>query len=300
MDENTLGENPDPAQKKSDLITLLEGIDWNEVWRYRMTRWFSTLNDDVGDPFRHQREMQRSLPVSIRRKAIERVRGRIEGAGIRPGNRVLVVGGDPALFAVPLAKMDCMVTAVDPSHSFATVMGESPLDQESLPVEIINKRWDEVSPGELQEKYDIVVASYALWTTDIRAAIEKMGAVAGSVCLFWYLTPPVWAQVMGEIWKKVHGMEFRFAPTAECLFQVLLQKEIFASISVEEVGSTQFYTNIGEALETFRNCTQFTNVCQDNVVRNFLRSRLTLADNGFTLRGRSYDAKIWWKSRDQT
>ena len=298
MGDNTLGREMDPFAG-NDFYDLVDGIDWNEVWGYRMARWFSTVNDEEGDPFRHRGVKQGVSPVNIRRMVNERIKTRIAETGIQPGEGVLVIGGSP-VFAETLAKMGFMVTAVDPSHTMSAVMRDSPPDAGSHPIRVIDKRWGEVTLDELQEKYDIVVASHALWMTDIGSAIEKMNAVAGSVYLFWYLTPPVWAQVMGEIWKKVHGRTFCFAPTAECLFQVLMQKEIFANISIEEVGSDHFYANIGEALEAFRICTQFSEVCQDNVVRNYLRTRLTLANSGFTLRGRSYDAKIWWKSCDRT
>lgn len=294
MADNILGNKKDqPAG--NDLPDLIDSIDWNEVWRYRMTEWFSTLNGSEGDPFRHRGETQESLPVNARRKVKELVKARIAEIGARPGDSVLVIGRGSNLFAVPLATMGCRVTLVEPSPAMKT----SPPDAATIPIELIEKRWEEVSLDELQEKYDVVVASHALWMIDIGPSIGKMDAVAGSVHLFWYLTPPVWAQVMGEIWKKVHGREFRFAPTAECLYQVLLQKDIFASISIEVVGSNQFYANIGEAVETFRTCTHFTEACQDNAVRSFLRTRLTLADSGFTLRGRSYDAKIWWRHTDQ-
>jgi len=299
MDDNILGGKKIPIAE-NDFYNLVGRIDWNDIWRTRMAEWFSTINGSEGDPFRHWGMKLGLSHLSARRNVNGLIKSRIAETGIQPGESVLMIGGGPHMFAETLAKMGCRVTVVESSPEMTKVLKDPPAGTTTFPIGVIDKQWEDISLDELQEKFDLVIALHTLWMTDIGAAVEKMNAIAGAVHLFWYLTPPVWAQVMGEIWKKVHEKEFRFAPTAECLYQVLLQKKIYANISIEVAGSNLFYATIGEALEAFRICTQFSEVCQDNVVRNYLRTCLTLADSGFTLRGRSYDARISWKRREKT
>lgn len=121
-------------------------------------------------------------------------------------------------------------------------------------IKVIRSRWEDIPVSELTPPYDLVIASFSLSMLDIWESVNKMNDLAGgSVYLFWFLTSPVWARVMHDLWERVHGSIFHFGPTADCLYQVLLQNNIYANLVPEPLPHTHIYSTIDDAVEDFMN-----------------------------------------------
>jgi SAM-dependent methyltransferase len=275
-------------------ISIADTLNWNEEWERRYIRHLATVSSkDCGEYWKNPRNVQRVIKRGTfpARQASHQLK-QIE---IPESASVLDIGSGTGTLAIPLAKRGCSVTAVEPSKAMIDSMLRCQSKLKSPDIKTINKSWEDISPDEL-ETYDVVIASYSLTMKDIADAVRKMDLVSrGSVYLFWYLTPPAWAQIMQNLWPRVYGSPYYFKPTADVLFQVLLQQKIFPNMEVEIGSHSPVYSALGEAADDF--CARMN--CKDDrarrIITDYLRQHMKWDEKGWELRGDSWNARIWWK-----
>jgi len=274
-----------------------ESIDWASVWRNRMERQNAVKNYCRKEGFWASPETVRRYFPLPRGGIPKHIGKKLAGMGIPEGARVLDIGAGSGSLAVPLAKRGCAVTVVEPSAAMRDLMAGYAAKEQVTGIRVIPKTWEETDPDELGEPFDLVIASHSLSMPEIRPAIEKMArASKGSVYLYWFLTPPVWARVLAELWPKVHGAKYYFGPTADVLYQVLLQMGIFANLAPEEQAHPQEFASLGDATKDFARRMNTTDPGAKRIITGHLRTRLTLMNGGYTLRGTWQQAKIWWNA----
>lgn len=273
----------------------LDHVDWNEIWMERKKRNLSTKNYLTGEEFWNDpRNVQQRYGDTARHA--ERVKRQLSFLAAPEGAKVLDIGAGAGTLAVPLAKAGCEVCAVEPSSAMIQALEEYRLKENAREIRIVRKRWEDVVPEELDGPFDLVIASYSLTMLDMGASAAKMNAVSGgSVYLFWFLTPPPWARMMEDLWQPVHGSPYFHEPMADCLFQLLLQRGIYPNLTAEKVCSPQPYQTLGEGVDDFRSQMNAYESRQENLIRNYLRTHLTMSRAGLCLRGESWNATIWWK-----
>ncbi|MGB7788606.1 class I SAM-dependent methyltransferase [Methanoregula sp.] len=131
---------------------------------------------------------------------LEKMDGRLKALHIPAGARVLDIGGGSGALAIPLAARGCEVTVIEPSAAMREELEKNLASSGAGPLVVIPSRWEDVSPNELGEPFDAVIASYSLSMVDIGEALEKMYACCrGTVHLFWFLTPPAWERVSRDL-----------------------------------------------------------------------------------------------------
>jgi len=272
-----------------------DNIDWNQVWKDQKIRHLGVQNyqgsDEFwSDPRNIQRVYQRFPSRSLR------VKKQMEGIEIPEGGKVLDIGAGPGTLAIPMAKMGCQVTAVEPSAAMREVMMRCQERMKVRGIQVLAMQWEDVNPGDLEE-YDLVIASFSLSMVDIGAAIDKINRVSGgSVYLYWFLTPPVWADVLSVLWPRIHGVPFYFEPTADVLYQVLLQKNIYADFHPERNIHSHLYQNLGDAVDDYAARINCADERQRKIIRDYLRRKMAYVETGFSIRGESWNAKICWKN----
>ncbi|MDD5419548.1 MAG: class I SAM-dependent methyltransferase [Methanomicrobiaceae archaeon] len=229
--------------------------------------------------------------------ANERAMRQIASMGIPPGARVLDIGSGPGTLAIPLAKAGCAVTALEPSEAMRDALRRRLEDAGLEGMQVVAKRWEDIAPGDLDPPYDAVIASFSLSIPDIRPALRTMHDVCrGTVYLFWFLTPPVWARVMHDLWPKIHGSPHYYEPFADILYMILLQMGIYARMDPYAGHNTAHYATIGDAVQDFSARMNCTTNAQERAIRQYMRANLSPGENGFVIKGRSMDAKIWWEA----
>ncbi|NLD57085.1 MAG: class I SAM-dependent methyltransferase [Methanomicrobiales archaeon] len=223
----------------------------------------------------------------------------LRAMGIPSGARVLDIGGGTGTHAIPLAKSGCDVTVIEPSEAMREILQANLSCVPEGQVKVIPSQWEEIALEELGTPFDVVIASYSLAMVDIGEALEKMHACSrGAVHLFWFLTPPAWERVSGDLWPLLHGETYHGEPLADCLWQVLHEMGIHARLTTERKAET-VYADPGEAVLEYCQRLNCTTAAQQEVLKAYFASVLQARNNGFTLGGASYSAHISWNPPNQ-
>lgn len=220
---------------------------------------------------------------------------RIAGMGIRDGSRVLDIGAGTGTLSIPLAAHGCDVVAIEPAEAMGEALLLYQQQQQTRPVTLIRKRWEDVSTVELGNPFDLVIASYSLMITDIGASIQKMNTVCtGTVHLFWFLTQPLTARLTTALWPQLHGAEFPGEPTADCLWQILYEMGIYANLTVEPGCDPAYFSTIDDAVRGLYKRLNCTTREQEDAIRRYCETSLEKTTPGYRVAGRALGAHIWW------
>jgi SAM-dependent methyltransferase len=272
---------------------------WRDQWKQQRLALLETRKSE-GTSFWNDKKAIKSHFIRNLDEWRDHAEARIAGMGIKDGSKVLDIGAGTGTLSVPLAAHGCEVTAVEPSPVMSEALLEYQREQKTRDITLIQKRWEDVSLGELGEPYDAVIASYSLMVTDIGEAVAKMqNSCRGTAHIFWFLTQPLWAQVNAGVWEQVHGTEFCGEPTADCLWQVLYEMGIYANLQVEGGCDPAYYATIEDAVTEFHGRMNCTTETQDEILRNYFKRTLAKNDRGYFVNGRALGAHIWWNGRDQ-
>jgi hypothetical protein len=167
-------------------------------------------------------------------------------------------------------------------------------------VALIEEPWETVNPTAFTAPFDVVIASYSLMMVDLRAALQKMHAIcSGRVHLFWPLTPPGARTVERALWPAIHGAEYPPEPMADCVWNVLFQMGIMATLEAEFARFEHPFRDLDEAVaDLFErlNCPGGA----EPVLRSTLGSLLPRsADGEYRLDRSGWSASIHWDVRHQ-
>jgi len=168
-------------------------IDWNEVWKEQMTKHNEMSGGMDCARYWDDEEEARNYWKMVKEES-DLIEGMVQSMGISSTSRVLDIGAGPGTLAIPFSKKAAHVTAVEPSASMANVLRENIEDLGIENIDCVQKRWEEVDvESDLNSPYDLVIASFSLGMTDIKAAIKKMmKASSGRVYLAWFAGEPSW------------------------------------------------------------------------------------------------------------
>jgi len=270
-------------------------INWIDVWKERKLRQLATPHFKKSIDFWSDEENVRRLYINDRKGRITLVLEQLGGMKVYPGAKVLDIGAGPGTLSVPLARRGCIVTAVEPSSVMVAALRDYQASEQVADIRIIEKKWEDVTVEELGGPFDIVIASYSLSVVDIGEAVRKMDQVCSdTVYLFWFISPSPASRVLHDLWPRVHGAPYNYEPMADCLFMALLQMGIFPNFEVLASENRHRYQTLGDATADFHRRMDCSDEHQDRVIREYLRTKLTMVGSEFQLRGSSYGAKIWW------
>jgi SAM-dependent methyltransferase len=273
-------------------------IDWNEAWKdpgpeRRERGNFITCLKRWSDPERC-RKFDRMAKADNWKGSWERIRA----MQITPESRVLDIGAGPGTLAVPLAGIVRHITAIEPAPGMADCLKENIRQSDIRNIDVLQKKWEDVDIStDLECPYDIVVASYSLGVPDLKEALLKMDAASGKyVYIFWFadMQSP-WRRNYGEIWEQLFGVPHQEMRKPNIIFNLLNQIGIYANIEVTKEEHVTAFSNIEEAVADQSAGLKLNTAEQESVLREFLIKKLQQGDGHNVLRGRSYQAKIWWK-----
>jgi precorrin-6B methylase 2 len=142
---------------------MIEDIDWNKMWTEAMENasWKKRRGDMTEFWDKRARRFSQSIKDNDRPAQI------ISKLDIDPSCTVLDIGAGPGTLTIPLAKTVEHVTVVEPSGGMLTCLKENAVNEGLENITCINKKWEDVHPGEDLDEYDVVIASYSLSMVDI-------------------------------------------------------------------------------------------------------------------------------------
>ncbi|HII97670.1 MAG TPA: class I SAM-dependent methyltransferase [Methanoregula sp.] len=273
---------------------------WQERWRQLKLAHCAVPEYGNNKQFWESKKNVQTVYLKGQGRNRDQTLARLNAMAIPPGSRVLDIGAGPGTFAIPLASGGCAVTAVEPSSVMREALGEQIENEGISTITVIPKCWEDVSLPALGEPFDAVIASYSLTMMDIAGAVAKMqDCCRGTVHLFWFLTPPTWAQVNRDLWPLIHGGEFPGEPMADWLWQVLAEMGIYANLIVEEKSACTRFATIDDAMEEYSRRLRCTTPAHADTLANYLHATLRLDADGYTIGNRTLGAHIWWKPGDR-
>jgi SAM-dependent methyltransferase len=276
-------------------------IDWNEAWKKpgqdrKGKEEFVTCLERWSDPERC-RKFDRMAKADNWKESWARIRA----MNITPESRVLDIGAGPGTLAVPLAGMVSHVTAIEPASGMVECLKKNIRMSGIGNIEVVQKKWEDIDIAkDLDCPYDVVVASYSLGVPDLREALLKMNAATGKyVYIFWFadMQSP-WRRNYGEIWEQLYGVPPRETRKPNVIFNLLNQIGIYASVDVTKEETVTRFSSIEEAVADQYAGMKLKTEEQVNVLRDFLTRKLQQENGQLVLKGRSYQAKIWWEKED--
>ena len=279
-------------------MTDISAIDWNKAWKHpgperKGKGEFFTCLERWSDPDRC-RKFSRMAKADNWKDSWNRIRA----MRITPESRVLDIGAGPGTLAVPIAGIARHVTAVEPAPGMADCLDENIREAGIKNIVVVRKKWEDVEiSADLACPYDVVVASYSLGVPDLRDALLKMDAASGKyVYIFWFadMQSP-WRRNYGPIWEQLFGVPAREHRQPNIIFNLLNQMGIYANVEVTKEDHVTSFAGIEEAVADQSAGLKLKTEEQVSILRDFLIRMLQPEDGRFVLKGRSYQAKIWWE-----
>lgn len=282
------------------MIDSCKDLDWNEIWMSRIkgnrqsgrSRDCSSIWESRESALRFWNMCQVN---SHRTEAV------IRGTDITADSRILDIGSGPGTLAIPFAARVRHVTAVEPAEGMRSVMQEKMAERGVTNIDIVQKRWEDVDvQRDLQPTYDVVIASFSLGMSDIRAAIEKMmQASSRYIYLYHFAGPTSWDRQWHDIWPRLHGREYLPGPKSDVLYNVLYQMDIYPNVSTFPLVHNQRYSNLEEAVRTLAPQAQAETKEQKAILREYLRGAMREEGGELALPGSSVRVKMWWEKEKE-
>lgn len=279
---------------------LYDQIDWADIWKQRALRNAADKNKKECSMLWQDRDHAGRYDEEVKAGHWQKGRKLIRELNVTAKSRVLDIGAGPGTLTIPIASLARHVTAIEPADGMMWYLKKNVSEAGLDNVTCIQKKWEQFEVSEdSRSSYDVVVASMSLGMPDIETALRKMNDVASRyVYLFWPASPTYWERNYAEIWKELHGKEFRYGLKCDCLYNILYDLGIYSNVKVYKDMYLESFSSVEEAVTHFK---PFYNVCdekQEMILREFLRKKLVGRKGQVLLRGYSNIAKIWWKKQD--
>jgi ubiquinone/menaquinone biosynthesis C-methylase UbiE len=273
--------------------------DWNEIWKCLQVRHETSKPSEDRTHNWDNRENAERYDANSRGEYDARIRMTLDGLTVTRDSRVLDIGAGPGTLAIPLAPRVKSVTVVEPGAGMVSILQERAAKEGITNVSCVQKRWEDIDPAQdLAGPYDLVIASLSLTMEDIRAALEKMDAVAkGAVCLYWFADMPFWEKMYADLWEPLHGTPYHSGPKADCLFNVLYQMGIYADVEMMPLSKEYRFSSREEMLAFFNQRFGAESPGQQAVVKKYLTQLARREGNEIVISGNSTFSKIWWKKQ---
>jgi len=209
---------------------------------------------------------------------------------------VLDIGAGPGTITIPLAKIVKKVVAIEPSREMIKYLEEFSKENNVNNIEVINKRWEEISDTDIHEKFDLVLCSHVLWIfPSIEEQINRIiNASRNYCCIVESVKSKDWTDRL-ELYKKL-GVEHvvKEFPDYIIIYNILYSMGISANIKIITYNWPKTYESAIKYFKIFTKRYKGELASSDEeIIESYVKSKLK---NGYyNFRGKA--AIIWWCKR---
>jgi len=263
-------------------------LNWNDIWKWRMLvlRRSEILKTEYWDSIAFKNENQSMS--SLTNKQLEMIR-------VHPEDTVLEIGPGYGRLTIPLAKVVKKVTVVEPSKNMLSLLRENAERHGVYNISFVNMRWEEVDVGKDVAQHDVVLASFSLLMSDLKAALTKMDASAKKA-VYLFLAADEWMPT--EIQKILYGETLPITMSDHIIaYNLLYSMDIVANVAILSYEAKTSFANLQEAVD---HALKIYNIpsAKDVDLKEYL-GKVLVEDAGRYIYTRNRKvALIWWRKED--
>ncbi len=194
---------------------------WNAMRKERMRPSKVTFDSEFNERVMHdQFQVLKSSNYEYGRKAVKVLK-----VILKENHETLEIGPGPGTLTIPLAKNVKKVIAVECSELAASYLAKNMKEHQLTNIEVVNKRWEELSDSELKDRFDLVVCSHFLWQVkDLEEHLRRMENASRKHCVV--IQPAGRDSLVREAWTEVTRQDYRgqLEPDADFFVYLVLRK----------------------------------------------------------------------------
>ena len=258
-------------------------IDWLELWRELVIATTAQTKS------RKRADRHASRP---HRKARERPDPLLDFVlqNIDSQSTVLDVGAGSGRWTIPVAKIARSVTAVEPSDAMLDMLRQNITAANLNNIQIVPARWKEATI----EPHDIVTCAHAMYgSQDFAAFVHKIERHAKKRC-YLAVRLPAHDGIIGELSLSIYGRRHD-SPNAIIAYNALYSVGIYPNVLMEKDIYHWVDSTFDEAFaRAKRHLRLGSSDAHDELIRDTLTRRLTLANNSYIWPDGMRSALLWW------
>lgn len=282
-------------------------VDWAEHFRknYAKTQFKSeTESKNFWDNF-----STNYAKNVLKNERIEKNMGHFRNLfGLNKNMSVLEIGPGPGTYTIPLAKEVKEITVVEQSTGMLDILKRRIEEEGITNINIINKRWDDVSLNENFLKHDVVFSSYSLGVDDMAESLKKMNNSAEKYCcILTFGTRQAWKEIynkIGEVILENDPNRKEYGITYILIYNILHQMGIYADVKISEKPFSQIFESLDEAAEHYLNRFKARGEIipteeQMSKIKEILSEELIKNEDCWKFERNSKEAMIFWKKENE-
>jgi len=258
-------------------------INWLELWRELViaTTAQAKSREQVGRRESRPRRKTRERPDPLLDFILQNIDSQ---------STVLDVGAGSGRWTMPVAKIAKTVTAVEPSDAMLDMLRENIAVANLNNIQIVPAPWEEA----IVEPHDIVACAHAMYgSQDFAAFVHKIERHAKKRC-YLAVRLPAHDGIIGELSLSIYGHRHD-SPNAIIAYNALYSMGIYPNVLMEEDIYHWVDSTFDEAFaRAKRHLRLESSAAHDELIRDTLTHRLTLANDSYIWPDGMRSALLWW------
>lgn len=204
----------------------------------------------------------------------------------------LDIGAGAGALALALAKRLKKVTAVEPAPAMVKVLKEEASLQELRNLNIIELPWDQADVGE----HDIIIcANLPSFVVDAPGFLEQIRGLGRYIFHIQNVNPNKDKFFYKELYPIILKKEYQKKVDYLDSYIQFHSLGIYANVNIIEYNFDQPFDDLDEAVDFWKEYLGLETNEFDNLLYDFLSSRLQKKDENYLFVDRKKSAVIWWK-----
>ncbi|PVX26506.1 MAG: hypothetical protein CW716_05805, partial [Candidatus Bathyarchaeum sp.] len=207
-------------------------INWDALWKFNLA---TAYRNRLGKTSYWNK---RAVGFNENTVLMENLtKSQLERMSLLPENSVLEIGAGTGRLTIPMARLVKHVTAVEPSPIMISLLESNSKKQEVYNITPLNCSCEDLDTINIIKPHEVVVASFSLFMTDIKAALKKLNSLA-TKRVHLFLSASKW--ISDELQEIIYGETLPFlCGDYIYVYNILHDLGILANVEIWDHQSTQ-------------------------------------------------------------